>query len=56
MPDRLAYRPQEAAEAMGISRRTIEREIESGKLRARKIGRSTVILATDLEQWAMELR
>ena len=56
MPDRLAYRPAEAAEAMGVSRDTIYRAMERGELRGRKIGRATVILAADLERWATELR
>lgn len=56
MPDRLAYRPQEAADVMGVSRQTIYRAMERGELRGRKLGRSTVILAKDLEQWATELR
>lgn len=56
MPDRLAYRPQEAADVMGVSKSTIERAMERGELRGRRIGRAVVILATDLEQWATELR
>lgn len=56
MPDRLAYRPAEAAETMGISLRALQRAMERGELRGRKVGRCTVILATDLERWATELR
>lgn len=56
MPDRLAYRPQEAAEAMGVSKKTIEAVMERGELRGRRIGRCVVILAKDLEAWAEGLR
>ncbi|NJS14121.1 MAG: helix-turn-helix domain-containing protein [Sphingopyxis sp.] len=41
--DKLAYSIADAAEALGIGRSTIYELISSGKMRANKIGRRTVI-------------
>jgi excisionase family DNA binding protein len=46
-----AYTIEEAAKAGGGSRSTIYEEIRAGRLRARKRGRSTVILTKDLREW-----
>lgn len=49
--DRIAYRPLEAAEAVGVSRTEIYRWLRSGRLSARKHGRSVLILREDLEKF-----
>jgi excisionase family DNA binding protein len=46
---RLAYRIDEAAERVGVSRVTIYKLIAAGKLKAIKIGRCTVIKAAVLD-------
>ncbi|MBK1669955.1 hypothetical protein CKO28_18125 [Rhodovibrio sodomensis] len=48
---KLALSIPEAAKAASSSRSTIFNEIGSGRLRARKLGRRTVILVDDLERW-----
>lgn len=47
-PEPLSYRPNDAASAIGCSRRTIERMIKSGALRATKVGRMTLIPAAEV--------
>ena len=44
----VSYRVNDAANALGISRRTIYRLIDGGKLRSTKIGRATLIPAGDV--------
>ncbi len=39
----IAYRPEAAAKAIGISRSALYQELASGRLRSLKIGRSRVI-------------
>lgn len=46
---RLAYRPNEAAKALGTSRDTIFKLIADGSLRSTKIGASRFIPASELE-------
>jgi len=46
-----SYSINEAAEVMRVSRRTVERLIESGKIKRTKIGRRTVIRETELERY-----
>ena len=46
MTEKLAYRIDEAATAMGLSRRTLERRIETGKLPSVKDGRAVLIPAS----------
>lgn len=41
--------------AFGIGRTLAYREIAAGRLVARKIGKRTVILASDAEMWAEKL-
>jgi excisionase family DNA binding protein len=41
----------EAAQASGVGRTTLYEEINGNRLRAKKIGRRTVILREDLEDW-----
>lgn len=48
---RLAFSPLEAAKAISIGRTTIFAAMRDGSLRARKIGRRTVIDADDLNDW-----
>jgi len=53
---RVAYRPEEAAAAVGVGRTTIFEEIRAGRLRARKVGRATIIADTDLREWVAQLQ
>jgi excisionase family DNA binding protein len=46
---RLAYRIDDAAAAIGISRSTLFEYIKDGRIPSRKIGASTVIRHRDLE-------
>jgi excisionase family DNA binding protein len=46
--NRIAYRPAEAAEIIGISRSSIYELFASGELPARKLGHRTVVLRDDL--------
>jgi hypothetical protein len=48
---KLAYRIDEAVFATGLSTATLYRDIESGLLKIRKRGRSTIILAADLQSY-----
>lgn len=48
----LSYKIPDAAAALGISQRSIYNLIYSGKLRRVKVGRSTVIPASDLRKVA----
>jgi excisionase family DNA binding protein len=47
----LAYRPAQLAEAVGVSRRFIYREMKSGTLESRRLGRARVIRSADAEEW-----
>jgi excisionase family DNA binding protein len=49
--DRIAYRPEEFARSIGMSRRYIYKEIKDGRLPSRKLGRARVIRSTDAEKW-----
>ncbi len=49
--ERLAYSVREAAQAVGVSTRTIVREIKRGRLRAVRISRRVVIPADALTQF-----
>ncbi len=53
--EKLAYSIRELAAAGGGSRTKIYEAIAAGKLKARKRGRSTVILAADLAQYLESL-
>jgi excisionase family DNA binding protein len=50
--ERVAYRPAEAAEALGVSVATIYRLIGRGEIRAVKIGRAVRIHRDELERLA----
>ena len=47
----IAYDIPTVIEMTGIGRTTIFGEIRDGKLVARKIGRRTVLMATDVRKW-----
>jgi excisionase family DNA binding protein len=49
--EQFAYSPRQAAERLGVSRSLIYDEMRAGRLRALKVGRRTVILATDIEAY-----
>lgn len=49
--DRLAYSISEASEAVGLSKDKIRDEIRSGRLRARKCGRRTILTREDMSRW-----
>ena len=53
---RLALRPQEAAEALGISRSVIDGEINSGRLASKKLGHARLIPIQDLIDWLGDRR
>ena len=53
--ERLAYSPAEAAEVIGISRAGVYNELAAGRLRARKLGGRTLILAAELEDYVAAL-
>lgn len=51
MDPRLVYSVAEACAAAGIRRTTLYKAIRTGKLRAVKCGRRTLILVNDLHHW-----
>jgi excisionase family DNA binding protein len=51
MENRLAVSVAEAAEMVGVSKRTVEGYIRMRRLPARKVGRRTVVLVRDLERF-----
>jgi excisionase family DNA binding protein len=51
----VAYTIQEAARAAAIGVTKLRTEIRAGRLRARKVGRRTIITHEDLEFWAAGL-
>ncbi|THD38421.1 MAG: DNA-binding protein [Sphingomonas sp.] len=51
MSPKLAYSIEETVASTGIGRSTIFEEIKAGRLKARKRGRSTIILAGDLAEY-----
>jgi excisionase family DNA binding protein len=55
MTEREAYTVEEAATATSLARQVIYDEINAGRLRARKRGRSTLILAADLREYLQSL-
>jgi excisionase family DNA binding protein len=54
-PIRLAYSINEACAAIGIGRTKFYEEIQAGRLKARKVGRRTIVLPPDLEAYAESL-
>jgi excisionase family DNA binding protein len=51
MDSRLAYSVTESCAIAGIGRTNLYELITRGEIRAKKVGRRTVILADDLRQW-----
>ncbi len=49
--ERVAYTLTDAVTAIGLSRATIYRAIQSGHLPAHKVGRRTLLLVDDLKRW-----
>lgn len=50
-PDKLAYRIDEAASAVGLGRTSIYDEIKAGRLKAVKVAGRRLILKADLEAY-----
>lgn len=50
----VAYRPEQAAKAIGISTAKLYELLAAGQIRARKVGRATLILRDDLEQFVRD--
>ncbi|MHB2211445.1 helix-turn-helix domain-containing protein [Methylobacterium sp. CM6257] len=55
MNGKSAHSIAEVIERAGSSRTTIYAEIAAGRLKARKLGRRTLILDKDLEDWLATL-
>lgn len=53
---RLALRPQEAADALGLSRDTIDGEINAGRLPSKKLGHARLIPVEALIKWLEDAR
>ena len=49
------YSVPDLAEAFGLGRSTVYRLLRSGELKAHKIGKRTVITATNVEDWLSRL-
>lgn len=47
----LAFSIDEVAQKLGVSERHVRRLISKGDLRAKKLGRRTLILARDLDEY-----
>ena len=52
---KLAYTVREAIREIGIGRTKFYREIAEGKIKPRKIGKKTIILAEDIEAYLQSL-
>jgi excisionase family DNA binding protein len=55
MQQRIAYSVDEAAQRVGIGPTKLREEIREGRLVARKVGKRTLITASDLAAWAHRL-
>ncbi len=49
--NRIAFTVSEVAFSIGVSTRTIERQIQIGKLKSLRVGRRQLISKTELEAW-----
>jgi excisionase family DNA binding protein len=57
MPDNKPfYRILEFADAYSLGRSTVYKLLAGGELKARKVGRATVILKEDADRWAKGLK
>jgi excisionase family DNA binding protein len=54
-PQQVAYSIETVSKTTGVGRTTIFAEIKLGRLRARKLGRRTIILDEDLRAWLANL-
>ena len=52
--ERLAYRPEEAAKCLGMSRDTIFRLLAAGAIRGFKVGSARLISADELQRYVRE--
>jgi excisionase family DNA binding protein len=50
-PQQLAYSINEATKVAKVGRNTLHLAVNSGALRARKLGKKTLILPEDLQRW-----
>ena len=50
-PSRVAYSIAEAMALSGLGRDTLYKQIHAGRLPARKLGRRTIVLASDLQRF-----
>jgi hypothetical protein len=53
--DQFAYSIEETARIASVGRTALYAEIKAGRLKARKAGRRTVLLADDIRQWLVSL-
>jgi excisionase family DNA binding protein len=51
----IGYSPEEASKLVSMGRTKIFQEIKDGRLKARKMGRKTIILDDDLREYARNL-
>lgn len=51
LPGNLAFSIETAAQVASVGRSSIYEELKAGRLKAKKVGRRTVILADDLRAW-----
>ncbi len=51
----VGYKPEAAAEALGISRANLYRLLNTGAIRAKKLGGSTIVERSELERFVDEL-
>jgi excisionase family DNA binding protein len=53
--EKFAFSIDEAAQSAGIGLTKLREEIREGRLTARKVGKRTLITASDLAKWVAEL-
>ncbi len=50
-PPRAAYNLAEIAQLCGVSKRVIETQINTGQLRAKRVGKCLLVTHRELERW-----
>ncbi|MCH4540675.1 helix-turn-helix domain-containing protein [Ochrobactrum sp. A-1] len=55
LPDAIAYSVTDAASRAGVGRSTLYNAISAGELPARKLGKRTLVLRSDLDNWSKTL-
>ncbi len=55
MDERFCYSIADVVEMSGVCRTVVYGEIKAGRLKARKLGRRTLILVRDFETWLSTL-